>query len=720
MRHGDISWPGAIGIRSVSYSISHGITPGIAVLVTLPQPTAPDLAGNLIIGDGVNAVIIPDCKVQSIQARGPDPGFTWLLEIADRRWKWREMGILPGVYNAPDPTGWFSRPPPDAGPQIGSTVKYIQWTVQEPEELMALCLDAMGETGYTINMPPFSLDALPAVNWDYCNPALALQTLCEAFGCRVVYRLDTDTVLITPVGIGDDLPDGPLGMESPAVNIPPRPDSIVLIGAPVRYQTPLVLLAVGEEWDGSLRPIDDLSYTPTLTETRQKVQVTPDGVTVGVTFALSISGDGLGVNDYAYETLGGDTATVVSTYFMGQINTLLGPKGFTASLSGANLIILGPTNGATFSTTTSVDPNNRGSSMEWTLLDAAVQKKRTWRYSCPPDFPNVTITDRLTYFQAQDLARKSVFRYFQVANLDPRNRDGPPPLIIPNFGALDRREQILLENTQVDQAFPAPLDWNVRDQGTDAPLIQNYYDGYSRERIAEVYGSYCDDTHHVRTLSLKRDVDLNLPATGKVYETFSIDAEKQLVMFSNHVFVRVPGGVDKPVLTLLTAFQLRDKDTNQVVRTQAVYNLPPPLFGTQAAVVKHEDVQLLLAQRYNPALFNWLALDSNAAQMQLRAGYYLQAEALKYLITGGLTRRYNCIQPVWLDGAIQQVTWEVGEGGALTTASRNTEHAFDRVIPYPARLRLEYLRSPERLRVGAAGQGNPMGQPVPADRGALR
>ena len=37
---------------------------------------------------------------------------------------------------------------------------------------------------------------------------------------------------------------------------------IILVGAPLRYQVLLQLQAVGEDWDGSIRPIQFLSYAP--------------------------------------------------------------------------------------------------------------------------------------------------------------------------------------------------------------------------------------------------------------------------------------------------------------------------------------------------------------------------------------------------------------------------------------------------------------------------
>ena len=81
-----------------------------------------------------------------------------------------------------------------------------------------------------------------------------------------------------------------------------------------------------------------------------------------------------------------------------------------------------------------------------------------------------------------------------------------------------------------------------------------------------------------------------------------------------------------------------------------------------------------------------------------RANYYLIGQSLQYLITGGQTLRYNGIEPIPCDGAVTQVTWTVGEGGASTVASINSEHS-PVVPPYPARRRAENLRPTEQQKI---------------------
>lgn len=243
--HGLASWPGVVSVLSCSYTTSHGITPGPVMLVTLPQDTPPALQGNLVLTDGVGTTItIPDCKVDRLDCRRDGSGTTWTLAILDRRWRWRETAVVTGYYNQPDPNGIF-----------------YPWTVRTPQALCALCLIAMGEVGFDVSLVPNTF--FPPVNWDYTNAAQALSQLAEQLGCRVIYDLQADRVIVMPLGVGlAALPDGSIYAETPGIGVPARPDQIVLVGAPIRFQARFVLEAVGLDWDGFYRPLNNLSYRP--------------------------------------------------------------------------------------------------------------------------------------------------------------------------------------------------------------------------------------------------------------------------------------------------------------------------------------------------------------------------------------------------------------------------------------------------------------------------
>jgi hypothetical protein len=82
------AWSGAGAIESLSYTCSHGISPGVAVLVTLPRvgEKPPAEFGDLVFGDGRRVVRLRDCKVDALAPRRDSAGLSWTLTIFDRRW----------------------------------------------------------------------------------------------------------------------------------------------------------------------------------------------------------------------------------------------------------------------------------------------------------------------------------------------------------------------------------------------------------------------------------------------------------------------------------------------------------------------------------------------------------------------------------------------------------------------------------------------------------
>lgn len=624
VRHGIASWPGVAAVMSASVTLSHGISPSVIALTTQPQAIAPDLVGDCIFSDGAATIIIPRCKVADIQQSQGSGGFTWRLMIEDRRWKWRHCAGIAGLYNQPDPTGQMSQPPPDTGPLLVSSVKYIPWTIRTPYQLCKLCLDAMGERGYTIRLPD-TKDNLPAVHWDYVNPAQALSSLVNSLGCRVIYRLDTDTVLIDSVGAGGPLPDGSVAQDGATIKLPARPDSLLLIGAPIRYQARFILEAVGREWNGSLKNIEFLTYAPE-------------------------------------------------------------PKHLATDENG-NLV---------------------GS---------------LWAYSSPPGFMNAKKTDRLNLHQARDHAKASIFRYYRILNLDLRTRNGPMTIPGTNY-LLQRIQQVILGQTKIDQAYPDAGDMNVRDKHTGEPITRWYYDGMTRERPASVYGAHATGKGIIYgQIPTGKDRPVyNTDPEDEVLVPFHILPEQQCVVFTQPVYYRVltksasgkliTNGIKAAELILETSFTLRHPITNAVLRCEFPYLFPPPYLGTPPALVHHPDVEVLAAARYNTfaggstapnALFSEVTrVDTNLDnQAKPRADYYLKAEASKYQVTNATSVTYNGLVPIWLDGAIAQVTWSVGSGGAHTHASLNCEHST--YVPlYPHKLQIEY-QAAQKVRNEQAG-----------------
>jgi hypothetical protein len=239
-----------------TFTLAHGIAPSTAVLTVAPQSRPIPKIGVLTLSYGGQTVNFPDCILDRVEVRYDSNGReTWNLYIWDRRWKWRQSGRISGYYNV-----HRGGRPIDSENTRSFSYGILPHTQKSPRELARLCLEAMGERRYNIDRLPD--DQRPEIEWDYDLPAEALARLCDMLGCRVVLGMD-NVVRIEPVGRGNNLPlgydviEGGVSWDSPEV-----PDKLVLVTARIRWQMDLKLVAVGEERNGDIKPIDELSYTP--------------------------------------------------------------------------------------------------------------------------------------------------------------------------------------------------------------------------------------------------------------------------------------------------------------------------------------------------------------------------------------------------------------------------------------------------------------------------
>jgi hypothetical protein len=730
---GRYSWPGVASPDSLTYTLSQGISPGAAVLTTLPQLSAPAETGTLVFGDGINGTItLPDCKVDKITSRRSGDGFLWTITVMDRRWKWKDLGQISGCYN-----------------QLDSRGKLIPRTIQSPTELAVLCLQAMGETRYVIDLPPGTthqegLDAAeglkpdygltpetgtnPPVNWVQETPACALDRLCQQYGRVVVYRWSDDSVLIARPGVGDMLPSrGSIAVDAPGLDSPEVPTGVAVAGNPTRYQVRLLLEAVGRDWDGHYRPIDQLTYRPKpATSKTQKVKFTfvipadasaefnvylgpADGsspVTSGVTFT--------------YDSSAGESPTSVATALAALINASTDPTitdlGLTASVGGtgltAYLVVESNTVATLFSYTADASSASTSAAVSFLPTQTAEDSAGRWWYSCPPTFASVVATDRLTKIEAMRLAQESVFRCYRIKDIGVQpaeeqvdeNGDPvldefgdpietPPPIVVQGYGEIRWRQQLIIEPTQVELIRPEPIDQTLKDAAGN-PMTVNYYNGYAHDKPATCYGRLANaltwGTGYFRTTA--NNGTLNGGPTDQILIPFSVDPNEQVITFANHVYcVLAAGAIDQPPrLILQCAVTVRNQE-NHAQECYALSELLPNQSGlTNYAVRKYPDVQRNIVGDYATADDDLIGSHDLEQDYKVRAQYYLSGLKAQYLWETSQYREWNGIELLDLDGAIMQVTWSIGPSGCKTTASRNSEHSVN-VPPFTARRRNEFL-----------------------------
>jgi hypothetical protein len=302
-----------------------------------------------------------------------------------------------------------------------------------------------------------------------------------------------------------------------------------------------------------------------------------------------------------------------------------------------------------------------------------------WENS-PRDFPNVAGE------QENALARLSVFRWYRIKLVDPSTIKahanavaGEPIVIDEAFGSGlpsapgNRFKQNAPNSFKVkslDQVLP------IEDQRL-TPRI-NAAGVATDDYAASVTGWF--------TLP---GLDGRMPDDVARYELpYTIDRERGIVVFRDYVTLRgrigAPGQDKKrPALLWLTcAFSLTDRTTRALSRYARRVPLPGPSSGAQDAVIRRDEavLQAAVVEGAN-GQFN---LVTNQQELDLEAGYYLQAEASRYQTREAHEVPYMGFKAIELDGAIQQCTWALPP--TTTRASRHSEH-HPYIEPYRERRR---------------------------------
>lgn len=266
-----IDFPGIVGPKQGTYTLTRGITPGIVTIVCDPELGNLQGTGTVTLGDGRSTVSIPKCQVDQINLEFNINQQLATIPLLDRRWMW-QFGSIDGRYNVTAPRVYDVPAINASGTQTGNptspddadTAPSIQEdTKKSARELATLLFEAMGETGYDVGALPH--DDFPAKEWDATNPARELESLANQYGCVVCYSPFTDKAGIVKDGVGAELPQpGVSDLQSDALSIDPPegPRAIVVYGAPVEHQVRFQLEAVGLDFDGRVKLLDDLSYKP--------------------------------------------------------------------------------------------------------------------------------------------------------------------------------------------------------------------------------------------------------------------------------------------------------------------------------------------------------------------------------------------------------------------------------------------------------------------------
>ena len=231
-------------IRGCNYTLSHGIQPGVAALQTVPLTRDPGEFGTLTFEMAGRRVSFQNCRIEDVVLPNTTGVDYWTLRITDRRWAWK-YGEVSGHYNR----------------RLANGAIDPKWE-RTPQQLAAILLNAEGERGFDVAQLPNV--TRPEFRWESSNPMQELARLCDQLSCRIVLGLDS-RVRIWRIGQGNLLPVGGKFITSVGEGLKKtaRPSSIKVVGGPVLFQSKLKLRAVGEDTNGAIKPVAQLSYTPT-------------------------------------------------------------------------------------------------------------------------------------------------------------------------------------------------------------------------------------------------------------------------------------------------------------------------------------------------------------------------------------------------------------------------------------------------------------------------
>jgi hypothetical protein len=706
-----IDYPNLPGLIQGSYTASHGISPGVIQLRTQVGSVVPASGGTIVISDGINPPLpLLNCRIERFTQDQTGTGVDWIFVLSDTRWQWKYT-VASGWFNQLDPQG-----------------KLIPRTVRSPYEIMVFLLTQMGVENYTIDAPPglsskdvaqipgflpsginFPIVGInPPMDFYGENASVILAQFCEQCGRRVIYDPFTNAVTITIAGTGQDLPDGSIAAQTLTITAPETPDVVVVLGSPTRYQGLWdVGMAMGEDWNGQIKPIDALTYAPIVGAAQHTVTCKiNDPVNINNVYDISIGFQG-GIFTASHQvSSGGETSSTVAAALLTIIQNNLASAPFngqiTASVTSNVITLTATKNGPTFLVGTL-------GNITVTLVTQGNKGKVSWEQCLPPSFAGVRATDRLTYFEAQAKARKSVYKYYKMTGLDVSTRTSP--MMVPGYGPVTFIDDVILSDSMVEQVVPDPGDQNflVETGGGVAPLVRQYYDGYSHDRKAFCYGAIAFDIVQHQGLTYVGDGTPNNPFNTKVDDVIPVDFvvndKFQCICFEDYVYRQGEGDKIHPASPILScAAQIRDPVTRQLTgySLQQVINPKAQTIYT----VKRPDVQLnvygvyKLSQAISKDVRPRFELTKTNILDQdplFRANFYLTAVLNEIMVKVGKCVKYNGLVPITLDGATTQITWEVvGGEGCNTIVSQNSEH--DPFIPpYPQRRKAENLGAVDRV-----------------------
>lgn len=236
---------GLANVRGGTFTNVRGVHPASFILSIEPRPAFSGYVGNLTLTFGSTTLSFPNCAMapHSMAVWKDRIPYIWNMIVLDRRWNWQYVRIS-GEYNRRRADGKL-----DDDTKLSLT------------KLIEKLLTELGESFQLTGIP----DVYPYVNWQNAYASRELEWLCELAGLAICPEMTQARTLVEPIGTGVSLP-----VPAPSFNVSPvfryqqavAPQSVEVRCAPTIVQKKLDLVPVALDEDGTIQPLDDVSYKP--------------------------------------------------------------------------------------------------------------------------------------------------------------------------------------------------------------------------------------------------------------------------------------------------------------------------------------------------------------------------------------------------------------------------------------------------------------------------
>ncbi len=227
---------------TIEFSMGLGIAPGTGTATFASTGISIPYTGTLEMYDGIQSMVIFNVFADNPRLESDAiSGQRLTATLYDRRYLWK-WGYIVGTYNKRGADG------------VPTKEKTLA-------ELIVMCLTALNEPFYDLGTLP---QVYPEVKWEYDNPGNALDDLCNKYGLVIgMSAVGNNPIKIRPYNSGRNIPAGFHTKTMQGISRATKPSSIILAGNRVVCQRTFEsLVAVGEDTDGTIKPIESLSYAP--------------------------------------------------------------------------------------------------------------------------------------------------------------------------------------------------------------------------------------------------------------------------------------------------------------------------------------------------------------------------------------------------------------------------------------------------------------------------